>query len=197
MEDPSALGAAFPHAGFSSVFTKMPSNFFYFFLSSSSSSAPFIIIIGRCAFLRLYVFLVRQHRCDHYSTDSETKRGTRQNTKAAHAAAETTWDTSRDEDNDEEPPRRPSYMPTGGLIGKMAGGVVPAGQRSTNSKGEQRNLIFFGNLRIFFSATFITRQPTPWTRVATLFKGTSGNNVVVGPNGADVQGWKERSFFWI
>ena len=78
---------------------------FYFFLDlhhhhrppSSSSSAD-------VPSSELFVFLLRQHRCNHYSTDSETKRGTRQKTKAAHAAAETTWDTSRDEDNDEDPP---------------------------------------------------------------------------------------------
>ena len=108
------LGAAFLQWRFSTVFTKTPSNFIFLFFwgssSSSSSLAPFIIIIiGRCAFLRTAVSLVREHRCDHYCTAYETKRGTRQNTKAAHCRRRNDLGHKQRRRQGRRPPRRSSH----------------------------------------------------------------------------------------
>ena len=78
---------------------------FYFFGSSSSSLAPFIIIISQCAFLQTFVFLVREHRCDRYCTDYETKRGTQQNTKAAHCRRQNNLGHKQRQRQGQRPPK--------------------------------------------------------------------------------------------
>ena len=165
---------------------------FFFFCSfenvGHSSSPPTICLP--------LIFLVRQHRCDHYSTDSETKRGTRQNTKAAHAAAKTTWDTSRDEDNDEDPPEdRPTCPPADRSERWQAEWCPPA--KGVRTPRVSKGIGFFLEIYGFFFCEFHHTTTNPLDE---------GSDLVQGYQRERMRGWSQwrgcprvegADFFWI